>query len=74
MIVEVQSWGALPRDHLRAGDLSEHPVGEEAVLGEGFDLEQTPVGGEAGGPQGGQILQCATDTEVMRVVDRGFGA
>jgi hypothetical protein len=44
-------------DHLRLGDLIEYPLGQEAILTEGLDLEQPTVGGKADGPQGGQVVQ-----------------
>jgi hypothetical protein len=35
-------------------------------------VEETPAGGEAGCPQGGQVLQPLADAGVAGVVDRGF--
>jgi hypothetical protein len=35
----------------------EHPFGQETVLTERLDLEQSAVGGKADGPQGGQVVQ-----------------
>jgi hypothetical protein len=73
-IVEVQAGGALAGDHLRLGDLIEHPLGQEAVLGDGLDIQQSAVGGEADGPQGGQVVEIPSDAKVVGVVDRGLGA
>jgi hypothetical protein len=56
------------------GDLIEDPLGQETVLTEGLDLEQSAVGGKADGPQGGQVGEAPPDAEVMGVVDRGLGA
>lgn len=60
-------------DDLRLGDLIEHPFGQGAILADGLDLEQTAIGGEAYGPQGGQVFQEPSDAEVVAVVDRGLG-
>jgi hypothetical protein len=73
-IVEAQAGDALVVADLRVGDLIEHPLGQGTVLTEGLDLEQTAVGIEADGPQGGQVGEAASDAEVMGVVDRGLGA
>ncbi len=50
-------------DDLRLGDLIEHPLGQGTVLGEGLDFEQTAVGIEADGPQGGQVGEATSDAE-----------
>ena len=73
-IIEVQAGGALAGDHLRLGDLIEHPFGQEAVLADGLDLEQPTVGGKADGPQGGQVGEVPSEPEVAGVIDRGLGA
>jgi len=73
-IIEAQASGPLVVADLRVGELIEHPFGQGTVLAEGLDLEQTAVGVEADGPQGGQIDEAASDAEVVGVVDRGLGA
>lgn len=73
-IVEAQPRGALPGDDLRLGDPIEHPLGHDAVLGEGFDVDQTAVGVEADGPQGEQVLKIPPNVEVVGIVERGLGA
>jgi hypothetical protein len=48
-------------------------AGGDRVVAEVLDVEETPVGGEADLPQGGQIIQSFPDLEVAGVVDGGFG-
>ncbi|MBU0498965.1 MAG: hypothetical protein KJ558_02450 [Gammaproteobacteria bacterium] len=53
---------------------SNTPLGQRTVLTDGFDFEQTTVGIEAYGPQGGQVFEFAADAEVAGVVDGGLRA
>lgn len=73
-IVEVHAGGALAVDRLRLGDPIEHHLGQETVLAERLDLQQSAVGGKTDGPQGGQVVAIPSDAEVVGVVDRGFAA
>ncbi|WP_295458432.1 hypothetical protein [uncultured Thiodictyon sp.] len=41
----------------------EHPLGQEAILGDGLDVEQSAVGGKADGPQGGQVGEIPSDAK-----------
>ena len=53
---------------------NEKTLGQGTVLAEGLDFEQTAVGVEADGPQGGQVGKAASDAEVVGVIDGGLGA
>ena len=43
-------------------------------MGNGLDVEKTPVGLKADLPQSGQVLEFFANAEVACVVDGGFGA
>jgi hypothetical protein len=61
-------------DDQRAVDLREDGLGELTVLADTLDLEHAAVGGEADGPQRGQVAETAAETEVAGVVDGVLGA
>jgi hypothetical protein len=52
----------------------EHGVADDRVVADRLGVEETPVGGEADLPQGGQVAQSFADPEVPGVVDGGLGA
>lgn len=73
-VAEGQKRHGLTRDHPRLGVRIEHPLGQGAVLADGFNLQQATIGLEADGPQGGQVDEFASNAKVAGVVDGGLGA
>jgi hypothetical protein len=49
-VIDAQGRDALIIDDLRLGNLIEHPLGQDAILADGFNFEQTAIGSEADGP------------------------
>ena len=72
-VAEAEGWGALPMGDGRATYLLERFLADDGVVTEALGVQQTPVGGEADLPQGGQIAQPSADAEVIAVVDRRLG-
>jgi hypothetical protein len=56
------------------GDGGERGGSGGGVVADVFDVQQTPVGGEADLPQCGEVRQPFTQVEVAGVVDGGLGA
>jgi hypothetical protein len=72
-IGEAESGSPLRLDLNGAVYLLEGLLGEEAIMTDVFDLEQTAVGLKANLPQCGQVAQTLADVKVAGVVDGGFG-
>ena len=49
-VIDAQGRDALLIDDLWLGDLIEHPLGQGAILADGFDFQETAIGSEADGP------------------------
>jgi hypothetical protein len=54
-------------------ELFERLGSDVAVVSELLDLEDAPIGGEANGAQGVEVVEASAHPEVVGVVDRGFG-
>jgi hypothetical protein len=74
LIAEGQCRGALAVDDLGLVDLIEQRFAKLTILGDALHLQHAAVGGEADGPQSGQVVQAPADGEIAAVVDRGLGA
>src|SRR5205809_1033544 len=72
-IGETECGSPLRRDLNRTVYPLENFLGEQAIMADLFDLEQTAVGLEADLSQRGQVAQTLADIKVASVVDRGFG-
>ena len=73
-IPEAQTRGALIVDDDRGRDGVQAVFTDQAVVAQRFDAQEAPVGGKADLPQRGQIAERTTDTEIVGVIDGGFGA
>src|SRR5271169_901061 len=73
-IGKAQSRGALAGTLDWTVDLLKGLLGEDAVVTEALDFEQSAVRAEADFPQFRQVVQSFADAEVVGVVDGGFGA
>ena len=69
-----QTRDALAVHALRVLELLKHVLTDSAVVADGLDVEQTPVGLEADLPQRRQVVQPLADGEIAWVVDGGLGA
>ena len=73
-VSESQPGGALVVDDDGVAHGVEVVFTDQAVVAQLFDAQEAPVGGKADLPQGGQIVERATDLVVVGIVDGGFGA
>ena len=73
-VTEPQGRSSLTVDFSRADYSIEGVLAYRAIVRNLLDVEKTPVGLEADLPQGGQVLQELTDTEVTSIVDGRFSA
>lgn len=71
-VTEAQPGGALAVHEYWLADLVEHGVTDDRVVTDRLGVEETPIGGEADLPQGGQVAQSLADLEVPGVVDGGL--
>ena len=74
-VAEAQSSDALCRRCAAGWVMSvKTRVADDGVVADRLGVEESPVGGEADLPQGGQVAQPFADPEVAGVVDGGLGA
>jgi hypothetical protein len=73
-VAEAEPGHSAPVDVGGLGDVVEDGVADDRVVADRLGVEESPVGGEADLPQGGQVAQPFADPEVTRVVDGGLGA
>jgi hypothetical protein len=72
-VVQSQRRGALVVDALRTVDVLELSFAERRVVAQLLDVEQTSVGPKTDLAQTREILELATDVEVVGIVDDCFG-
>ena len=72
-VAEAKAGGALIVDEDGGHDGVQAVLADQAIVAQLFDAQEASVGGKADLPQGGQIAERATDLEIVRVVDGGFG-
>jgi hypothetical protein len=73
-VVEAQSGSPLTVRFNRAHDVVVGFLPNEAVVGDGLDVQETSIGLKADLPKRGQVLQSFTDSEVTGIVDGRFRA